>query len=404
MYQQVTALFRDAPDLLDEFKAFLPDTSGEASQPPPPSASASPSKPKTGMGKTLSQTAARKPLDQGVEKKKRAAPGMGEKSKAKRTKVAHSQQGGLDSPPLGGPSSMAAYKQQQQQQAAMVDPSLPPSPFAPHHAHVGHPHPYGPSTAGYPGAAPHLQSAYDAYLTTHRAPPLVQPEEFGFFDRVKKFLDDRAAYTEFLKLLNLFTQEIIDLPTLLNKSLLFIGSSEELFTQFKSLVGWDPAKDGRVEGEDWIIDNEPVLDRPPVLLHLMKSYGPSYRRLPDSVSFFFPCRLASFLKGVKIDPSVLLHLFRKSTSPVQVDLLSNGRYSTTNGSLTLLGPLRDQELTARIPTRKLFTTLSKNDTGIRFTSPRSLALSLTLNRSPLESHLQARRNEQRSRLLMKKVN
>ncbi|GAA5991337.1 hypothetical protein JCM5350_006988 [Sporobolomyces pararoseus] len=282
VYQQVTALFRDAPDLLDEFKAFLPDTSGEASQPPPPSASASPSKPKTGMGKTLSQTAARKPLDQGVEKKKRAAPGMGEKSKAKRTKVAHSQQGGLDSPPLGGPSSMTAYKQQQQQQAAMVDPSLPPSPFAPHHAHVGHPHPYGPSTAGYPGAAPHLQSAYDAYLTTHRAPPLVQPEEFGFFDRVKKFLDDRAAYTEFLKLLNLFTQEIIDLPTLLNKSLLFIGSSEELFTQFKSLVGWDPAKDGRVEGEDWIIDNEPVLDRPPVLLHLMKSYGPSYRRLPDS--------------------------------------------------------------------------------------------------------------------------
>ncbi|GAA5916036.1 uncharacterized protein JCM6883_001977 [Sporobolomyces salmoneus] len=283
VYQQVTALFRDAPDLLDEFKAFLPDTSGETAQPPAPSTSASPTKQKTGMNKTLSQTA-RKPMDQGVEKKKRAAPGMGEKSKAKRTKVAHSQQGGLDSPPLAGPSSTSAYRQQQQQQqqqAAMVDPSLPPSPFAPHHAHVGHPHPYGPPTSGFRGA-PHLQSAYDAYLTTHRAPPLVQPEEFGFFDRVKKFLDDRAAYTEFLKLLNLFTQEIIDLPTLLNKSLLFIGASEELFVQFKALVEWDAAKDGRVEGEDWIIDNEPVLDRPPVLLHLMKSYGPSYRRLPDS--------------------------------------------------------------------------------------------------------------------------
>ncbi|GAA6009510.1 hypothetical protein JCM11491_003584 [Sporobolomyces phaffii] len=279
VYQQVTALFRDAPDLLDEFKAFLPDTSGETAQQQPPPSAASPAKQKTGMTKTLSQTAARKPLDQGIEKKKRAAPGAGDKTKSKRTKVSHSQQGGLESPPLAGPSSMAAFKQQQQ--AAMVDPSLPPSPFAPHHPHVGHPHPYGPPTSGFPGA-PHLQSAYDAYLTSHRAPPLVQPEEFGFFDRVKKFLDDRAAYTEFLKLLNLFTQEIIDLPTLLHKSLLFIGTSEELFVQFKSLVGWDPAKDGRVEGEDWIIDNEPVLDRPPVLLHLMKSFGPSYRRLPDS--------------------------------------------------------------------------------------------------------------------------
>lgn len=287
VYQQVTALFRDAPDLLDEFKAFLPDTSGETAQQPPP-AVASPTKQKTQMSKTLSQTAARKPLEQGgvVEKKKRAAPGMGEKTKAKRTKVAHSQQAGLESPPLAGPSSMNAYKQQQQ--ASLVDPSLPPSPFGPHHPHAGHPHPYGPPPAGFPGA-PHLQSAYDAYLTSHRAPPLVQPDEFGFFDRVKKFLDDRAAYTEFLKLLNLFTQEIIDLPTLLNKSLLFLGTSEELFVQFKSLVGWDNAKDGRVEGEDWIIDNEPVLDRPPVLLHLMKSYGPSYRRLPDSVRPISSC-------------------------------------------------------------------------------------------------------------------
>jgi len=288
VYQQVTALFRDAPDLLDEFKAFLPDTSGETAQQPPPAA-VSPTKQKSNMGKPLASTS-RKPTEQGLEKKKRAAPGMGEKSKAKRAKVAHQQQPGLDSPPLAGPSSLVMGKQHPS--ASMVDASLPPSPFAPHHPHVGHPHPYGPPPPGFPGA-PHLQSAYDAYITSHRSPPLVQPEEFGFFDRVKKYLDDRAAYTEFLKLLNLFTQEIIDLPTLLNKSLLFIGLNDELFAQFKALVGWDPAKDGRVEGEDWIIDNEPVLDRPPVLLHLMKSYGPSYRRLPDSVSSLLSLPLSS---------------------------------------------------------------------------------------------------------------
>jgi paired amphipathic helix protein Sin3a len=134
-----------------------------------------------------------------------------------------------------------------------------------------------------------MQSAYDAYLANHRTPTLVQSEEFGFFDRVKKYLDDRATYTEFLKLLNLFTQEIIDVATLLEKSLLFLGNNDELVGSFKELVGWDPVKDGRIEGEDWIIDNEPVLERPKVELHLMKSYGPSYRKLPDSVRFSLLC-------------------------------------------------------------------------------------------------------------------
>lgn len=128
-----------------------------------------------------------------------------------------------------------------------------------------------------------MQSAYDTYLTTHRTPALVQAEEFAFFDRVKKYLDDRAAYTEFLKLLNLFTQEIIDVNTLLERSLLFIGGSDELVGAFKDLVAWDSVKDGRIEGEDWIIDNEPVLERPKLELHSMKSFGPSYRKLPDSV-------------------------------------------------------------------------------------------------------------------------
>jgi paired amphipathic helix protein Sin3a len=148
------------------------------------------------------------------------------------------------------------------------------------------PHPFGAPPPGFPGA-PRVQSAYDAYLTHHRAPALVQPDEFGFFDRVKKYLDDRSKYTEFLKLLNLFTQEIIDVATLLEKSLLFIGGSEELVTGFKDLVGWDPVRDGRVKGEEWIIDNEPVLERPLVQLHLMKSFGPSYRKLPDSVRLPF---------------------------------------------------------------------------------------------------------------------
>ncbi|GAA5858256.1 hypothetical protein JCM1840_001116 [Sporobolomyces johnsonii] len=290
VYTQVTALFRDAPDLLDEFKAFLPDTTGETGPPQPaPPAVPSPALKKKDSGTAKAVSGAgmgtgrgKQPEQQVGEKKKRAAPGMGEKSKAKRAKMAHAA-GGVESPPIMSAQPSAGTSAQAAKQA-LAEVPMPPSPYAPPHphaAHPAHPHPYGAPPPGFPGA-PRMQSAYDAYLSAHRTPPLVQPDEFGFFDRVKKYIDDRQAYTEFLKLLNLFTQEIIDLPTLLSKSLLFIGGSDELVAQFKALVGWDPVKDGRVDGEDWIIDNEPVLDRQPVLLHLMKSFGPSYRKLPDS--------------------------------------------------------------------------------------------------------------------------
>ncbi|GAA5824019.1 hypothetical protein JCM3770_004993, partial [Rhodotorula araucariae] len=294
VYTQVTALFKEAPDLLDEFKAFLPDTTGGAEAAPSPAlgkktvggAKMGAYPPGPVAGKAVAGPAAQ------PEKKKRAAPGTSEKAKAKRAKMAHLQ--GVESPPIGGPSVGAVqqaksmqqqqHAQQQQQQQQLEPPPVSPygaPPPAAVAAQAHHPHPYGAAPPGFPGA-PLMQSAYDVYLAQHRNPPLVQPEEFGFFDRVKKHLDDRDAYTEFLKLLNLFTQEIIDVQTLLSKSLLFIGGDDNLVQQFKDLVGWDLVKDGRVRGEDWVIDNEPVLERPRVELHLLKSFGPSYRKLPDS--------------------------------------------------------------------------------------------------------------------------
>ncbi|BGP23232.1 paired amphipathic helix protein Sin3a [Rhodotorula toruloides] len=288
VYAQVTILFHKAPDLLEEFKAFLPDTSA-----PENAAGASPAGPagtKKDVGAKAGATMGGKGVAAPVpgEKKKRAAPGTSEKAKAKRAKMAHLQQqqqqqaASIESPLLGHGSSVQVAKAQQQHHAdfaaqhSPVSPHGPPPPAAQPHAH-----PYGAPPPGFPGA-PRMQSAYDAYLAQHQNPPLVQPEEFTFFERVKKHIDDREAYTEFLKLLNLYTQEIIDLRTLLAKCLLFIGNDDTLVAQFKDLVGWDPVKDGRVDGEDWIIDNEPVLERPRVELHLLKSFGPSYRKLPDS--------------------------------------------------------------------------------------------------------------------------
>lgn len=81
---------------------------------------------------------------------------------------------------------------------------------------------------------------------------LVNNEELILFDRIKRHVEDKAVYGEFLKLLNLYTQEIIDMPTLLEKAFLYIGGSDEIFGLFREFVG---EQDGFVEGEEWPIDN-----------------------------------------------------------------------------------------------------------------------------------------------------
>ena len=112
--------------------------------------------------------------------------------------------------------------------------------------------------------------------------PLIAVDELAFFDRAKRHIDSKVLYQEFLKLLNLYSQGIVDIPTLVDRAWLFIGSSDPLFAEFKSMVGWDPTSHGFVDGEEWMVENVDALDRPKVDLNSLKSYGPSYKRLPAS--------------------------------------------------------------------------------------------------------------------------
>lgn len=114
--------------------------------------------------------------------------------------------------------------------------------------------------------------------------PLTTPDELAFFERVKKSIDDRTVYHEFLKVINLFVQEIIDVRTLIDRARGFLN--EELVVQFKEILGWD---DRAVEVDLGMggADGGPVapaLDRPRVDLNSCPKFGPSYRRLPASVS------------------------------------------------------------------------------------------------------------------------
>ncbi|UKZ75308.1 hypothetical protein TrVFT333_002986 [Trichoderma virens FT-333] len=98
------------------------------------------------------------------------------------------------------------------------------------------------------------------------------PEEIAFFERVKKFLSNRSSMNEFLKLCNLFSQNIIDKNTLYHKGALFIGASPDLMAFWKAFVG--------VDSQDVVIDNRPAPPLEKVSLSNCRGYGPSYRLLP----------------------------------------------------------------------------------------------------------------------------
>ena len=97
-------------------------------------------------------------------------------------------------------------------------------------------------------------------------------DQIGFFDRVRKFIGDKKTYNEFLKLCNLFTQDLIDKNTLVHKVHGFIGGNADLMNYFKNFVQYD--------GRDEIIENRPKIPGDKVVLSNCRGLGPSYRMLP----------------------------------------------------------------------------------------------------------------------------
>ena len=97
-------------------------------------------------------------------------------------------------------------------------------------------------------------------------------EGITFFERVKKYLANRQTFNEFLKVCNLFNQEIIDKATLVFKAYSFIGGNAELMLWFKNWLRYD--------GSDVKIENEARIPGGKVVLSNCRGLGPSYRLLP----------------------------------------------------------------------------------------------------------------------------
>jgi paired amphipathic helix protein Sin3a len=70
--------------------------------------------------------------------------------------------------------------------------------------------------------------------------PSVSSEEVDLFDRIKKHIGNKPSYEEFLKLLNLYTQEIVDMDILVAQVKGFLGNNKELMDTFKDTIGYEP--------------------------------------------------------------------------------------------------------------------------------------------------------------------
>ncbi|EJC98663.1 uncharacterized protein FOMMEDRAFT_161494 [Fomitiporia mediterranea MF3/22] len=244
VYYKVEVLFRDAPDLLAEFKNFLPmDGSG----------------PVFGADTIQDST-----WNEVSEKKGSGAPKRKKKPAEKEIQPAPQTSSSTTKPATG--------RTKKSKHAHVKDGMIPPSPSyqpysrPPSPGHQPHSHHHQPHTG--PAASQGSSTGPSG------AGGASSQDELTFFDRAKKALESREMYDEFLKLLNLFSREIIDARTLIARAEAFLHDPE-LYVQFKDLMGWDAKREGENEGppgsiRSWTAPSTETEER----------FGKSYRRLP----------------------------------------------------------------------------------------------------------------------------
>lgn len=246
----MTTLFNAAPDLLEDFKQFLPESAAHAK-------AAAAGRLEEATAASLVQT----PQSAARDGQKMpplgsfAPPASASKDTKKRPRVDKQGQN-------AGALLTEAAAQNRAAQANMNGNKRPKL----SHARGG-----GDNPSVEPTLTPVMPEPYPP-----AAPSTSTHDEIAFFDRVKKFLSNRSSMNEFLKLCNLFSQNIIDRSTLFHKGALFIGANPDLMSFWRSFVG--------VDVQDVVIDNRPAPPVDKVSLSNCRGYGPSYRLLPKRVS------------------------------------------------------------------------------------------------------------------------
>ena len=259
VYAQVTDLFNAAPDLLEDFKQFLPESAAQAkAQAAARQAAEEPSI--SNIRGDPNYVAGIQPVHAQTTPRAEKMPPIGSFAPPSGTKENKKRRG-----PAGTQSNVPSGSASQD--LATSRSGLPMG-SASKRLKTNVTKPQGPDV---PEQIPSLVPALPQPMPPSTARDGAM-DEIAMFDRIKKYVSNKQTFNEILKLCNLFSQELMDVNTLVSKVDTFIGQNPDLIGWFKTFVGYS--------GQDELIENRPAPSDSRVNLSNCRALGPSYRMLP----------------------------------------------------------------------------------------------------------------------------
>ncbi|KAJ3524043.1 hypothetical protein NM688_g8631 [Phlebia brevispora] len=266
VFVQVSRLFKDAPDLMEEFKDFLPEAVPSV-QPTP------------GLPGIMPHPQAAEAPQPGWEHPESPAPVPDKVTKAPSRRRKRAADKELAAPKAGG--GRATKKAKLAHEKAVMG-----SPKFTAYQHPQSPQP-GPSHLHPAANAIHQQqqqlpphgAAITSAFTLNGAS--YSQDERLLLEKVKAALEPAGTYGDFLKLLNMYAYEVIEVQSLIQQAEHFLGDigNGELLLQFRQLLGWDDKSHNIEFGPPDSIRTRPPDPQAPVCPD--DGQGPSYRRLPE---------------------------------------------------------------------------------------------------------------------------
>ncbi|EGZ77928.1 hypothetical protein NEUTE2DRAFT_154470 [Neurospora tetrasperma FGSC 2509] len=253
VYSQVTTLFHAAPDLLEDFKQFLPESAAQTrpagQQRPEDSAAMAVTTPTPQPGLPARDQQPKMPPVGNF-----APPPSASKESKKRARVEKAVP--TTAPPASEQPPVSSLR-------STIQPAAPTN----KRAKLSHKPVVGDGNFIEPTLTPVMPEPLGPIPLSTSGQDDVQ-----FFERVKKHIGNRTAMGEFMKLINLWNLDLIEKDVLIYKANHFMGGNPELLNTLRNML--------RHTGTEEVVENRPEPPPGKVSLSNCRGFGPSYRLLP----------------------------------------------------------------------------------------------------------------------------